>query len=84
MEPTVLIMDVEGAEVDVLTSSLLLGLKRIILEFHPQVVGPGDIERLRTHLFGLGFHEARAVQRSSLFSRGGQGGRRLKAKHRPG
>jgi FkbM family methyltransferase len=69
--PTVLVMDVEGAEVDILAASALPGLKRIVLELHPHVVGPEAVARLRAHLSGLGFHEARAVQKSSLFSRGG-------------
>jgi FkbM family methyltransferase len=70
-KPTVLVMDVEGAEVDILTASTLPGLRRIVLELHPHVVGADAIARLRAHLSGLGFHEVRAVQKSSLFSRGG-------------
>lgn len=69
--PTVLVMDVEGAEVDILTASALPGLKRIVIELHPHVVGPEAIARLRTHLSGLGFHEVRADRKSFLFSRGG-------------
>lgn len=68
--PTVLVMDVEGAEVDILPASRLDGLRALILELHPHVVSEAALGRMRAHLAALGFREARTVQKSSLFLRG--------------
>ena len=68
--PAVLVMDVEGAEVDILPASRLDGLRALILELHPHVVSEAALGRMRAHLAALGFREARTVQKSSLFLRG--------------
>lgn len=67
--PTVLVMDVEGAEVDILPASGLAGIRALILELHPHVVGEEALARMRAHLAGLGFRESRALHKSSLFLR---------------
>ncbi len=68
-KPTALVMDVEGAEVDILTSSNLEGLTKLILESHPHIVGDEEIQRLKNHLARVGFREGIIIHNSSFFSR---------------
>lgn len=68
-KPTVLVMDVEGAEVDILPASTLQGVRALVLELHPHIVEGAALARLRAHLATLGFREARAEKKSSLFLR---------------
>lgn len=70
LRPTVLVMDIEGAEVDVLESSRLPEIRAVMLELHPYVTGEAAVARLRGHLAGLGFRETRAIHKSALFLRG--------------
>ena len=67
--PTVLVMDVEGAEVDILSASALAGLRALILELHPHIVGNEALVSMRGHLAKHGFRESRALQKSVLFLR---------------
>lgn len=46
IKPTVLICDIEGAEVDLLPTLDLSGLRAAIIETHPQWMGPTEINRL--------------------------------------
>lgn len=68
--PTVLVMDIEGAEIDVLGSSPLAGIRAIMVELHPHVTGDAAVGRLRDHLGRLGFCEAKTIHKSALFLRG--------------
>lgn len=68
--PTVLVMDIEGAEIDVLGSSALAGIRAVMVELHPHVTGAAAVDRLRAHLVKLGFREARTIHKSVLFLRG--------------
>lgn len=65
--PSVLVMDVEGAEVDILPASTLAGIRAIVLELHPHVVSAEALGRMRAHLASLGFREARSLEKSALF-----------------
>lgn len=56
-QPTVLVVDIEGAEVDVLAVAPLDGVRAIIIELHPSVVGKTKIEALLEHLSGVGFRQ---------------------------
>ena len=69
IHPTVLVMDIEGAEVEVLGSSRLPGIRAVMLELHPHVTGEAAVARLRGHLGELGFREAGAIHKSALFLR---------------
>jgi len=53
--PTVLVIDVEGAEIDLLRKCDLGGIGKIIIEMHPHVVGADKIEDLIGYLADKGF-----------------------------
>lgn len=56
LQPSFLIMDIEGAEVDLANEHLNLNsLKKLCIEMHPQVVGDEAITRLIANLFYQGF-----------------------------
>jgi FkbM family methyltransferase len=69
-KPTAIVMDIEGAETSILPASALTGVKKLILELHPHIVGEPAIVDLKTHLQKLGFIEKRAIHKSSYFARG--------------
>ena len=56
LRPSFLIMDVEGAEVDLASESLHLhSLKKLCIEMHPHIVGDEAITRLISNLIHQGF-----------------------------
>jgi len=55
LSPTFLIIDVEGAEVDILTGADLPGVSKICLEIHPGAVGEQKISAMIGSLMGHGF-----------------------------
>lgn len=67
--PNVLVMDVEGAEVDILPAGDLSGVERIILELHPKIVGQERIDGLIAHLAALGLTERESIGDSAIFAR---------------
>ena len=68
-KPTALVMDIEGAETNVLAQTDLNGVQKIILELHPHITGEPAIVSLKAHLQKLGFREDRSVSKSILFTR---------------
>jgi FkbM family methyltransferase len=68
-KPTTIVMDVEGAETTILPASELRGVKKLILELHPHIVGADAIAKMVQHLNMLGFREQSAVGKSAWFSR---------------
>ncbi len=55
LSPTFLIIDVEGAEVDILTGADLPGVSKICLEIHPDAVEPQKISAMIGSLLARGF-----------------------------
>jgi FkbM family methyltransferase len=53
--PNSIVMDVEGAEIDLLPAAPLDGVAKIILETHARIVGDPAIRQLDHHLLGRGF-----------------------------
>jgi len=53
--PNVLVMDVEGAELEILPAADLSGVDRIIVEMHPHVIGADKVEALVADLMAQGF-----------------------------
>jgi FkbM family methyltransferase len=53
--PTVLIMDIEGGELDFLIHADLSALRAIVLEFHPELYGHDGMRRCREALHRAGF-----------------------------
>jgi FkbM family methyltransferase len=68
-KPTVIVMDIEGAETTILPHSELNGVLTIILELHPGITGEPAITTLKTHLQKIGFQQERAISNSALFTR---------------
>jgi len=54
-KPTLLLMDIEGYEYETLIHSDLAGVKKIVLEIHPQTVSQTALNQLLHHFFSLGF-----------------------------
>ncbi len=52
--PTILVCDIEGAEVDLLPLVDLSGLRGVVIELHPQFVGKQGIARVFSHLHDCG------------------------------
>lgn len=68
-QPTAIVMDIKGAETTVLPTSKLTGVKKLILELHPHIVGESATAAMKSHLEKLGFREERVVSKSSCFVR---------------
>ncbi len=64
-KPTAIVIDVEGAECELLPSSDLIGVRKIILETHEKIVGKERNDALLAHLANVGF-----TLRSSQHGRG--------------
>ena len=54
-KPSVLVIDVEGMEDELLAACPLTGLRALVVEVHPDVIGPDGIERIGRHLQDCGF-----------------------------
>lgn len=54
-KPTVLVMDIEGGELDLLRAADLTGIRAIILEFHPGVYGVKGMRQAKNILREQGF-----------------------------
>lgn len=63
-KPSALVMDVEGAEIDMLGSSNLDGIRTVILELHPHIVGEDKTRAMLDRLRQLGLAETRRIQKS--------------------
>jgi FkbM family methyltransferase len=59
--PTLLIVDVEGAEDELFDRAPLPGVTKIMLELHERVVGEAKARRVRGALTALGFREDRGL-----------------------
>jgi FkbM family methyltransferase len=53
--PNVLVLDIEGAEVEVLARAPLQGIDRIMMETHPKIVGADRIDAMTDALVKQGF-----------------------------
>ena len=69
LKPDTLIMDVEGAETDLLSTSTLSGIKTIIVELHPHIVGEQATEDLKTELTNKGFQLISQEHKVALLQR---------------
>jgi FkbM family methyltransferase len=70
-QPNCLVMDVEGAEIDLLPAAPLEGITKIILETHARIVGDAAIRGLDIYLQSQGFsrYEAAPNDRVWLYLR---------------
>lgn len=67
--PDVIVMDVEGAEVDLLTSADLAGVHFMIVEVHPHVVGADRIAEMEAVLAEKGLFPVRVLHKTVLYQR---------------
>ena len=65
--PTALILDVEGAEVELLSRVNLGSIKKIIVELHPHIVGDDATKSLEKHIEEIGFKLIDRHRKSSLY-----------------
>jgi FkbM family methyltransferase len=61
IQPTVLVVDAEGAERELFDGAELPSVRTIVLELHDRVIGPAGTERVRRNLTGMGFKEDRRL-----------------------
>ena len=55
LRPTVLVMDIEGGELDLLRHADLSGFRAVVLEFHPKAYGVPGMKECKAILRGAGF-----------------------------
>ncbi|MEM6462282.1 MAG: FkbM family methyltransferase [Pseudomonadota bacterium] len=72
--PSVLVLDVEGAEVELLKNAKLEGIRALLIEMHPNVVGEEAIEGLEAYLKSVGFSKVQTLHRNMLLERRGMCG----------
>ena len=63
-QPTLLIIDAEGAERELFAGAELPTVSRIVLELHDRVIGTQGTDRVRATLTKLGFREDRGLSTS--------------------
>jgi FkbM family methyltransferase len=61
IRPTLLIVDVEGAEGELFDRAQLPGVTKIMLELHERVIGKAEAQQVRGALAALGFREDRGL-----------------------
>lgn len=67
--PTAIIMDAEGAEIDLLPNCDLANVSTIAVEMHAHIVGATAISELRTYLIERGFVEIERLGKTALFKK---------------
>jgi FkbM family methyltransferase len=67
--PTVLVVDVEGAEVDLLPAANLDGVRAVLVETHAKVTGQDPVDRMIADLVEAGFTPAIKLHRNFLMLR---------------
>lgn len=67
--PDSIIMDVEGAEIDLLNDIELAGVSNMIVELHPHIVGGDAIDRMLKNLSANGFDVTRQIGKVCLLER---------------
>ena len=65
-QPTVLVMDVEGAEVDLLPAADLSTLRALVIETHAKIIGAASVADLKVQLVDRGFRIAEVANNNLL------------------
>ncbi len=55
--PTVVVIDAEGAELEIIEAGAFVGVRCLIVEVHIMLIGALGVERIKTRLKSLGFTE---------------------------
>jgi len=66
--PDVVVMDVEGAEVEILPLAAARGVPRLLVEFHPHITGAARVEALKADVLEAGYRIVRAMGGNILFA----------------
>ncbi|WP_164726945.1 FkbM family methyltransferase [Shimia sediminis] len=69
LEPTVIVIDVEGAEIGLMASAEFGTVDRIIMELHPHIVGQDAVDTMLRDLETKGFRVAETVDKNVLLVR---------------
>ncbi len=69
--PDVIVMDVEGAEVGILTFADLAPVRAIVVETHDHIVGADNTAAMLAALSAKGFSETRRIHKNILLTRHG-------------
>lgn len=72
IEPTVLIMDVQGSEGELLSFADLSSVRKLLVEMHPDILGIFRVNALRRQLRNQGFSEVNRAGQSFLYIRQGK------------
>lgn len=67
--PTVLVMDVEGAEYEILLSIDFIGIRVVLVEIHSKLLGTKKVSQLLRHLNALGYELLQTKHSNYLFQR---------------
>lgn len=70
LSPTTIVMDVEGAEIELLASDQLSSVNNIIVELHPHIVGEHQIQKMLDKLALSGFNTKARMNKNILLARG--------------
>ncbi|MFP4007680.1 MAG: hypothetical protein ACLFV6_06675 [Spirulinaceae cyanobacterium] len=71
IQPTVLVMDVQGSEGELLGFADLSGVRKLLVEMHPNVLEINQVNRLRRQLRAQGFIEVERAGQSFMYLREG-------------
>ncbi len=69
IKPTVLIMDIQGGEGELLSFADLGGVRLLLVEMHPDLLGVRKVNALRRRLRAAGLNETRRSGQSFLYCR---------------
>lgn len=69
VRPTTVVMDVEGAEIALLSSAALDGVERIIVEVHPHITGADAVQAMTSSLAGQGLNVRETVHKTLFLTR---------------
>ena len=69
VQPDVLIMDVEGAEDELLPLKCVSSVREIVVEMHPHIIGQDKVDMLSNRLINNGFHLKESLHKTSHFGR---------------
>lgn len=67
-QPTAIVMDVEGAEIDLLEKADLAVVSKIIVEVHPHITGQESVDTLLSSLSDAGFEPIEKAHKTYYFS----------------
>lgn len=67
LEPTYLVMDIEGGEIDLLEHFECASVERMLIEFHPRKTGEAGVDRVFDRLAAQGFVFARVEPGAHIY-----------------